>query len=222
MACFDQRWRRAIAALTFLTAGLGLAGCGGGGISNPLPAVTGSLPSWFGSAKSASVDASGTPVATPGPSMDEDCPVADVRRGASTLRSATKTEGATANDVRYQITIVELVRECKLIAGTVHIRVGVRGHVIVGPAGAPSQVSIPLRYAVIREGVEPKTIVTDFRHASVSMPPGNGNVQFTDIEEDLSFPMPSQRELESYVVYVGFDEASDHARPAKKKGKRRR
>jgi hypothetical protein len=221
MACFDQRWRRAAAVATLLIAAVALAGCGGGGISNPLPAVTRNLPSWFSGARSASADANTTPVATPAPSMDDDCPVADVRRGASTLRSATKTEGVTANDVRYQLTIVELVRECKLIAGTVHFRVGVRGHVIVGPAGAPSEVSIPLRYAVIREGVQPKTIVTDFRRALVNMPPGAGNVQFTDIEEDLSFPMPSQLELQSYVVYVGFDEASDHARPAKK-GKRRR
>lgn len=94
-----------------------------------------------------------------------------------------------------------------------------QGRVIVGPAGAPSQVDVPLRYAVIREGVEPKTIATKFRRFSVPIPAGETNVTFTDIEEDLSFPMPSFAELDAYVVYVGFDDQGDRSarRPPAKK-----
>jgi hypothetical protein len=92
------------------------------------------------------------------------------------------------------------------------MRVGVQGRVIVGPAGAPNQVDVPLRYAVVREGVEPKTIVSKFRRVPVSLG-GATNVMFTDIEEDLRFPMPSHAELEAYVVYIGFDEAGDRNRP---------
>ncbi len=40
---------------------------------------------------------------------------------------------------------------------------------------------------------------------------------FTDIEEDLSFPMPPLAELQAYVVYVGFDELGDQQRPQAKK-----
>ena len=43
--------------------------------------------------------------------------------------------------------------------------------------------------------------------------PGSSNVAFTDIEEDLRFPMPSPVELEAYVVYIGFDDAGDRNRP---------
>ena len=104
------------------------------------------------------------------------------------------------------------------------MRVGVQGRVIVGPAGAPSQVDIPLRYAVIREGVQPKTIATKFRRFPVAIPPGAASATFTDIEEDLSFPLPSQQDLQNYVVYVGFDEVGDRAapRPAAKKATRKR
>ena len=35
------------------------------------------------------------------------------------------------------------------------------------------------------------------------------HVQFVDIEEGLSFPMPSGSELDAYVVYDGFDEIGD-------------
>ena len=30
-----------------------------------------------------------------------------------------------------------------------------------------------------------------------------------DVEEGLSFPLPSRSELEAYVIYVGFDEIGD-------------
>ena len=98
------------------------------------------------------------------------------------------------------------------MAGTVRMRVGVQGRVVVGPAGAPPQVDVPIRYAVVQEGVQPKTIVTKFRRVPVALPPGS-HVIFTDIEDDLSFPMPPRDELQTYVVYVGFDDAGDR-RPA--------
>jgi hypothetical protein len=215
----DHQWRAAGAA-ALMTAGLVLTGCSGIGISNPIPAVTSRLPSWFSSSSTTAATPAAAPAAEP---MDEDCPVADVRRGASTLQVANKTENATANDLRYQFTIIELARQCTRIGTTVRMRVGVQGRVIVGPAGAPSEVGVPLRYAVIREGIAPKTIVTKFRRVPVSLPPGTDNSLFTDIEEDLSFPMPSQAELQYYVVYVGFDEAGDReaARPVAKRGRKR-
>ena len=55
------------------------------------------------------------------------------------------------------------------------MRVGVQGRAIVGPAGAPSQVNVPIRYAVVQEGVEPKTIVTKFRRLPVALAAGNTN-----------------------------------------------
>ena len=152
--------------------------------------------------------------AQPAPSMDENCPSADIRQGASTLAVAAKTQQPTASDLRYQLSITQLARQCALEGPDVRIRVGVQGRVIVGPAGAPSQVEVPLRYAVVREGVEPKTIVSKFRRIPVALPPGSSNVTFTDIEEDLRFPLPSPAELEAYVVYIGFDEVGDRNRPA--------
>jgi hypothetical protein len=152
--------------------------------------------------------------------MDDDCPTVDIRTGASTLSIAAKTQAATATDLRYQLSFSQTARQCSLAGGTVRMRVGVLGRVVVGPAGAPAQVDVPLRYAVVREGVEPKTIATKFRRFPVVIPSGAANVAFTDIEEDLSFPLPSVTELQAYIVYIGFDEAGDRgARPAPAKKK---
>jgi hypothetical protein len=153
--------------------------------------------------------------------MDQDCPVVEVRTGSSTLMIAAKTQSPTANDLRYQLTIGQLARQCALAGPLIRMRVGVQGRVVVGPAGAPSQVDVPVRYAVVQEGVEPKTITTKFRRFGVAIPPGASNVTFTDIEEDLSFPIARSDVLESYIVYVGFDDQGDRSQrpPPAKKGK---
>jgi hypothetical protein len=108
-------------------------------------------------------------------------------------------------NLRYQIGIGQTARECKLNAGTLTIRVGMQGRIILGPAGTPGQIEVPVRLAVVHEGPEPKTIVTKLNRVAVTIPPGDGNVLFTMIEEDLSFPMPRGGLIDEYIVYIGFD-----------------
>jgi hypothetical protein len=88
------------------------------------------------------------------------------------------------------------------------IKVGVQGRVILGPFGTPGSVDVPLRYAVVREGPEPKVIATKFKRTGATIAAGQTHVQFVDIEEGLSFPLPSAADLSSYVVYVGFDRSA--------------
>jgi hypothetical protein len=188
-----------------------------GGGSDGTPSVTSRFTSLFGAygqAAPAAASASATVSAGPGgwvPSIENDCPGVQIRTGASTLAVTNKSgqQGATASDVRYQFTITQLARQCTLVGANFQMKVGMQGRVIVGPAGAPAQVDAPIRYAVVREGVEPKTVATKFRRVPVSMAAGELNVTFSDVEEDLTFPIPSQSEIDAYVVYVGFDEAGD-------------
>jgi hypothetical protein len=125
------------------------------------------------------------------------------------MEVAAKTAQATAGDLRYQLSFGQTARECSVQAGTMSIKVGVQGRVILGPMGTSGQVNVPLRYAVVREGPEPKTVATKFKRLAVAIPPEQSHVQFVDVEEGLSFPLPPRSELEAYVVYVGFDEIGD-------------
>jgi hypothetical protein len=122
------------------------------------------------------------------------------------MNIAVKSDQATAGDLRYQLSFGQTARECRVQDGTMLIKVGVQGRVILGPFGAPGPVDVPLRYAVVREGPEPRVIVTKFKRTGATIPPGQTHIQFVDIEEALSFPLPPAAELEAYVVYVGFDE----------------
>jgi hypothetical protein len=204
----NDRLRGVIRAAAALGASAIIAGCSTGG----LPSFGGSMPSWFSRGSPAAQAQASVPA---GMSLEDDCPSVDIRTGAGTLAVAAKQQEATANDLRYQLTFVEMARQCFVNGNTVQMRVGVQGRAIAGPAGAPGQVSAPIRYAVVQQGIQPKTIVTKFRRVPVEM--SGGNTVFTDIEEDLSFPMPPLVELQRYVVYVGFDEAGDRGQPKAKK-----
>ena len=81
---------------------------------------------------------------------------------------------------------------------------------------------MPLRFAVVREGVEPKTITTKLQRIPVTIPPDDGNVPFTHVEDDLTFPMPPGGEIDSYVVYVGFDPQAAQELDRKKPAPNRR
>jgi hypothetical protein len=155
---------------------------------------------------------------------DFECPSISIRRGASTLSFSANPAEPSATNLRYQISFGDNARECRLGPGNmVAMRVGVEGRIILGPLGAPGQVDVPLRVAVVHEGVSPKTIVTKLNLIPVTIPPDSTSVAFTHIEEELTFPMPRGNEIDSYIVYVGFDPAGarelDRKRPPARPGR---
>jgi hypothetical protein len=132
------------------------------------------------------------------------CPDVKVRAGASTYAVAAPGKQAAGSDMRYQATITRTARDCNLNAGQITARVGIQGRVIVGPAGAPATVEIPLRVAVVQGGVNEKTITTTVVRTTVSM--GDGlSVPFSVVAEDIVYPAVSADINDSYIFYIGFD-----------------
>jgi hypothetical protein len=212
----DERKRgRRRAAILIVSAGL-LSGCSSAssvGSSDSSPSFGSRFANFFsGATPGVTQPHSPTPSAP-----DIECPGVDIRTGASTLNIAAKAGQATAGDLRYQLSFGQTARECSVQGGTMSIKVGVQGRVILGPMGGPGQVDVPLRYAVVREGPQPRTIVTKFKRVPVVIAPDQSHVQFVDIEEGLTFPMPSGAEIDAYIIYVGFDEIGDknEKKPAK-------
>jgi hypothetical protein len=149
---------------------------------------------------------------------DVECPRVDVRTGAATLMIGSKPgEGEPAAlDVRYQGSIVRTARECNVNAGVMTMKIGVEGRVITGPAGGPGTVDVPLRIAVVKEGINPKAIVSKLAHVPVNVTAAVDRVTFTHVDPEVSFPLPLPlADIDSYVVYVGFDPVA--APPEKKK-----
>lgn len=154
---------------------------------------------------------------------DIECPSVEVRTGAATLLIGSKPgEGEpSALDVRYSGSIIRTARECRVNAGTMTMKVGIEGRVITGPAGGPGTVDVPLRLAVVHEGVDPKAIVSKLARVQVTITSAIDRAVFTHVDPDISFPLPTPlADIDAYVVYVGFDSAAaqpEKPKPVKKK-----
>jgi hypothetical protein len=158
----------------------------------------------------------------PGSSTDVECPGVNVRTGAATLMIGSKPGEAepSALDLRYQATILRTARECQVNSGIMTMKVGIEGRVIVGPAGGPGTINVPLRIAVVQEGVNPKTITSKFARVDVTVASAVDRVAFSHIDPEISFPLPQPIvNIDSYVVYVGFDPAGAQQEKKKPAGK---
>ncbi len=143
-----------------------------------------------------------------------ECPSVEYRQGAATL--AVNNPGAenTALSLRYQASFTQTARECILGGNSLTIKVGVQGRVVIGPAGGAGSINIPLRYALVREGAEPRTLWTKLFMVPVAIPANQLNLPWVHIEEEMTVPRPSGDEIETYVIYIGFDpEGVGAARP---------
>jgi hypothetical protein len=152
---------------------------------------------------------------------DVTCPPVEIREGASTLTVGPSGENTTMS-LKYQGSFVRAARDCSVVGSDMVIKVGVQGRIVIGPAGGPGEVKVPVRIAVVQEapgGFKP--ITTKLVRIPVTVPPGQGNVVFSHVEPGMTFPLPTPSSvLDEYIVYVGFDalatEPQDAAKPKPK------
>jgi hypothetical protein len=221
--------RAACAMLAVMAAGA-LSGCGGGSMfgssSGPSSSSSSSVGSRFSqlfgsNSQEATTTATASTQATDN-SSDLTCPSVQIRFGASTLAVGLPGKPASGNDLRYQGTITRTARDCNLQGNQITARIGIMGRIIVGPAGAPPTVDVPIRVAVVQDGAPEKIIATKAYKTSVSIAPGDLNADFSLVAEDLVYPAPTPAANDSYIFYVGFDPASlKPEAPAKGKKKKK-
>ncbi|MET0969159.1 MAG: hypothetical protein ABWY18_08165 [Tardiphaga sp.] len=202
-----------------------LAGCGGGSMfggdsptatsSSGSPSMTDRFTRLF-SGKTTEV---GAPQSAQTDDNDLTCPSVSIRPGAATYAVGAAGKPAVGNDLSFQATITRTARSCELIGGQVSVKLGIQGRVIVGPAGAPAAVDVPLRVAVVQEGVSPKTIATKVFQTGVQLGTET-SVPFSLVGEDLVYPAPTSAAGDSYVFYIGFDPQALKSAP-RAGGKRR-
>ena len=205
--------RSAAGIAAFLGLLVMLAGCGSSNL------LSGSALDLFNTSAKAT---SGGSEAGNESATDVECPSVSVRTGAATLMIGSKPGQGdpSALDLRYQATILRTARECRVNSGVMTMKVGVEGRVITGPAGGPGTVNVPLRLAVVQEGVNPKTILSKFASVPVDIAGSVDRAPFTHIDSEISFPLPQPiSNIDAYVVYVGFDPAGAQQEKRKPAGK---
>lgn len=139
------------------------------------------------------------------------CPPVDVPEGGAALRSFGGKGGDNAS-LRNQITLGRIARECnRLQDGSITVKVGVAGQVLLGPAGAPGRFEAPLQIA-IKYG--DKVVVSRSKRIAVAVAPGEAQGLFTVVEDGLIVPLAMTGEYDISVSLGGTP-----ARPAPRKRK---
>lgn len=147
-----------------------------------------------------------------GPDLGEVyCPTVDVGENGAALRSY----GGRADDnasLRSQITLGRLARECvRLADGSVSVKVGVEGQVLLGPMGRPGRFEAPVHFTV-KAGDQ--IIAARSRKVPVVIGANEAQGLFSVIEDDLVVP----RALgDSYEITVSLHGAPGKAAPRKRK-----
>ena len=218
-------WRAAVAAaVAAMLAACSSFGSLTGDSAPPAPASTASTPASSNASFASRVKSlfssdsgnlnSATPqLAASAAAADINCPSVEYRQGAATM--AVNSPGAenTALSLRYQASLTQNARECILRGNDLIIKVGVQGRIVLGPAGGPGAIGIPLRYALVREGSEPKTLWTKLFIVPVTIPENQLNLPWIHIEEEMTVPRPPGDEIDAYVIYIGFDPDGAAAKP---------
>jgi hypothetical protein len=213
----------ALRSLLMITAAsLTLAGCGGGsmfGGGSPSSGGGSSMTDRFTQLFSGKSSEVGAAQSSQADENNLTCPSVSIRPGASTYAVGAAGKPAVGNDLSYQATITRTARSCDLVAGQISVKIGIQGRVIVGPAGSPESVTVPLRVAVVQEGVSPKTVATKVFQTNVQMGSVD-SVPFSLVGEDLVYPAPTGDAGDSYVFYIGFDPQALKPEP-RARGKKR-
>jgi hypothetical protein len=152
---------------------------------------------------------------------DLTCPPVTIRAGASTYAVGLPGQPASGTDLRYQAVIRQTARECDYNTDThqIAIKVGIQGRVIVGPAGAPPTVEVPLRIAVVEDGVSSKTIATKVYTTTVNVQ-GDAGGTYSFVSDDIAYPAPQGAAADRYMFYIGFDPQALKPEP-RARGKRK-
>ncbi|MFN3889146.1 MAG: hypothetical protein ACK4MV_02025 [Beijerinckiaceae bacterium] len=193
---------------------LALSGCGGGSYVGSLFGSSSSSSSAASSqtASAAQQDdaASGPPKSAVLPLFGTGptelaCPYVDVRDGAAAHRVyAGQPSNAT---VRYQFSMGDIARECRVAGDQLILKVGVEGRVLLGPAGSPGSFTVPVSIAVRDEATEKFILNRNYRVAA-NIPAGSSGTAFAVVSEEISVPYKGLEANEHYQVFVGFEGAS--------------
>jgi hypothetical protein len=156
------------------------------------------------------------PIVLPVASQDINCPEVDVADGGAALRVG----GPENASVRYQFNIGDTARQCDPAGpGQAALKIGVAGHVVIGPAGAAGTFNAPLKITVTRQGDNTPVFSQTYRVEATT--DGIAAGAFRIVTDPINLPMPTLQLADVYSITVGFEGGTGPSPTGHKKGKKR-
>jgi hypothetical protein len=168
-----------------------------GSVDPGAPNVLWSNMASFGSPQQVAPAAGVAPVAAAATQVD--CPEIEVQDGTAALRVG----GQENSSVRYQFDIANTARECHVQGGQFGTKVGVAGHLLIGPAGSPGAYSAQLRI-VMRHDADQKPVFSQLYKIAADTA-GTDQAPFQFVSDPIMLPFTTEQEDQEYTILVGFD-----------------
>jgi hypothetical protein len=154
------------------------------------------------------------PKVLPVASQDINCPEITIADGGAALRVG----GPENASVRYQFNIANTARECDPAGPSeAALKVGVKGTVVIGPAGSAGTFNAPLKITVTRDS--DKTAVFSQTYRVDATTDGVAAGQFRVVTDPISLPMATLQLADVYSITVGFEGGTGGPSPVRHKAK---
>jgi hypothetical protein len=219
--------RSTLVRIAFLSTGLGaLTGCDT--VGSAVGSVGGFLSHQDPNAAALNLGANPRPVAghpatnpsdkpkvLPVASQDINCPEVEIADSGAALRVG----GPDNASVRYQFNIGDTARECDPAGPSqAALKIGVKGEVVIGPAGAPGTFDAPLKITVTRDS--DKTDVFSQTYHVEAATDGLTAGAFRVVTDPITLPMPTLQLADVYSITVGFEGGTGGPSPTRHKKKK--
>jgi len=156
------------------------------------------------------------PKVLPVASLDINCPEVTIADGGAALRVG----GPDNASVRYQFNIADTARECDPAGPSqAALKVGVKGAVVIGPAGSAGTFSAPLKITVTRDS--DKTDVFSQTYQVSATTDGVAAGPFRVVTDPIMLPMSTLQLADVYSITVGFEGGTGGPSPTRHKNKKR-
>ena len=133
------------------------------------------------------------------PAIATECPPIKVKPGSEALFYYGKGKVGNARDLNYQAIIDKQSRNCVVSNGLITVKMGMVGRLLLGPAGNQTNVNVPVRFTVERDGV---ALFSEKYDIPVTITPPNQSEEFVKVVENVAVPYTGGEQI---VFYVGFD-----------------
>lgn len=133
------------------------------------------------------------------PAIATECPPIKVRPGSEALFSYGSGAVGEAQDLRFQAVIAQQSRNCIVSDGKITVQMGVVGRVLLGPKGQVNNVTVPLRFAIERDGV---ALFSEKYTIPVTITPPAQSEEFVKVVENVDIPYLGGEQI---TIWVGFD-----------------
>lgn len=138
------------------------------------------------------------------------CPDIVILDGTADDRVFATADQSNAN-LRYQFSITDIARDCKVNGDRLTLRVGVTGKLLLGPMGSPGSFTGPVRVAVVNNN-DQTALSSKLYQVGVSLAAGQSDGTFSLVTEPFDVPYPHRKAQYDYTIKVGFDTAGAGAK----------